>query len=544
MNEPKPLSERIIWSIKNNRILACIIVFGSIIIALGIFTDATKKIIDAIGRERPEEARAKLAQIKLPFEPAVFLECVEKGDIDAVKLFLAAGMNPNIEDKYGLTVLTHAVQQNHRHIIDALLKAKANVNGTTKTRWGPVSYAARPDSKDILLTLLKHSPDTKSLNAAFVSAASYGDREMMEMLIKRGADITTVLDGESTIEWALENSITASTTSVTEKDRIDVIKYLLALGVDVNIRYNSGRDSYTPLLLAVESGLEPIVKTLVENGADPNVRWECGCAYSGMTPLMLAARRWRPETNIAKILLDNGADINTKLINSYHLYLAGSTALMLSICKDKDELAEILINRNAELSMKNDKGQTALLLAAPCSDSRILKILIDKGLGINQRDNSGDTPLMYASRSSNVANVRILLDKGAGVNRKNNNGATALMYAADDYYCHSIDHVRALLEKGADINAMTNEGKTALMMAAHRGCFDVVKLLLDRGAAVRQKDIYGKTAQDFAEKSELTGEQREKMLWLLKTAIGPTSRSSSEPAKHFAKTEQPSSPLI
>jgi hypothetical protein len=527
MKEQRPLSERIIWSIKNNRILACIIVFGSIVIALGIFTDATKKIIDAMGGERPEEARAKLAQIKLPFEPAIFFECVEKGDIDAVNLFLAAGMNPNTENKYGLTVLTHAVQQNHRHIIDALLKAKANVNGTTKMGWGPVSSAARPDRKDILLTLLKHSPDTKSLNAAFVSAASYGDRDMMEMLIKRGADIVTVLDGASTIEWALENTITDSATSVTEKDRNDVVKYLLSLSVDVNVRY---RDSYTPLLLAVANGLELIAKTLVESGADPNVRWECNCLYSGMTPLMFAVKR-SPETNIAKILLDNGADINAKLINPDHLYKAGSTALMLSICKS--ELAEILISRNAELSMKNDEGQTALLLAASCSDSRILKILIDKGLDINQRDNKGDTPLMYASQFYEVANVRILLDKGADINRKNTNGATALIYAADDYYCSRTDHVRALLENGADINAMTNEGKTALMMAAHQGCFDTVKHLLDRGAAVRQKDIYGKTAQDFAEKSKLTGEEREKMLWLLKTAIKPTSRSSSKPAKQL-----------
>jgi ankyrin repeat protein len=140
---------------------------------------------------------------------------------------------------------------------------------------------------------------------------------------------------------------------------------------------------------------------------------------------------------------------------------------------------------------------------------------------------------MYASQFYEVANVRILLDKGADINRKNTNGATALIYAADDYYCSRTDHVRALLENGADINAMTNEGKTALMMAAHQGCFDTVKHLLDRGAAVRQKDIYGKTAQDFAEKSKLTGEEREKMLWLLKTAIKPTSRSSSKPAKQL-----------
>jgi len=60
-----------------------------------------------------------------------------------------------------------------------------------------------------------------------------------------------------------------------------------------------------------------------------------------------------------------------------------------------------------------------------------------------------------------------------------------------------------------------------LMIAAQRGCINFVKLLLARGADVDQKDNFGKTAKDFAEKSELKGEGRDNMLGLL-TSKGPS----------------------
>jgi uncharacterized protein len=464
--------------------------------------DAKQK--GALPMDERMEARLRLSQMSLPYTSDAFVESVKKGDIDAVKLFLAAGMDPNTEDKDGVEVLRLAIWQSHRRIIDALLKAKASVNGTTKWGWGPVSDAATPGKKDILLVLLKHGPDIKSLNAAFLSAASYGDRDLMEMLIKRGADTKATVDNESIIDLALYEAVDSDRSSP-EKDLNETVEFLLDLGTGVNTQFKKGDGKTTALLLAIQRGSETIVKTLIDRGADPNVRWDCNCIYKNFTPLMLVA--WiayskSSYTTIVNTLLDKGADINAKCEPTGHPDLGGgSTALMIALIRGISEVAEILINRNADVSIKNDKGESAFLL----SGAHIMKTLIDKGIDINQRDNNGNTALMKAAWRCSVDNVRILLDKGADVNIKNNVGETALMSAIaasceDQKY---IDLVRALLDKGADINARTKEGKTALMMAAEDGKIGIVKALLERGADPNEKDIYGRTALDFVQKSNL-----------------------------------------
>ncbi len=98
MNAQKLLSEQLIWLIKNNRFFAYIIVFGVIVISIGVFTDAVKKIIYFFSEESPEDARIKLAQMKFSFEPATFRKCVEskgEGRENMLGLLTSKGLSRN-----------------------------------------------------------------------------------------------------------------------------------------------------------------------------------------------------------------------------------------------------------------------------------------------------------------------------------------------------------------------------------------------------------------------------------------------------------------
>jgi ankyrin repeat protein/IS1 family transposase len=457
------------------------------------------------------EARLRLSQVSVPFTSKAFVEHAKKGDVDVVKLFLAAGMDPNAKDNDGNTALTHAVRQGHRGVIDVLLKAKASVNEKNKGGWTALSAATDPDKKDILMALLKQRPNVHALNSAFLGAASDGDREMADMLKKKGADVRAIWDGTRIIDLALLFAVRRG-GSVSEEDLNETVKYLLDFGADVNTREQLDR---TPLMWAIEANHLNIARTLLNRGADVNLRAVCDCLHSGWTALMFAARYGRPA--FIGPLLDKGADIDVKCDRCYTGVLEnGSTALMLAVQRSK-EVAEILINRNADLGRRDEKGRSALLLAALRGHPTTLNALIDKGLDINQRDNDGYTALMHASQMCKVDNVSILLDKGADMNIKNNVGETALM-AAIRRCGQGSKTLPLLLGKSRDINAKTNEGKTALMMAAEGGQIETVKSLIEQGADVKEKNIYGKSAEDFAEKSKLTGEEKEKMLWMLKTA--------------------------
>lgn len=59
--------------------------------------------------------------------------------------------------------------------------------------------------------------------------------------------------------------------------------------------------------------------------------------------------------------------------------------------------------------------------------------------------------------------------------------------------------MKQLLDQGANVNAKNRYGSTALFFACDRGHFDVVKLLVDRGADMNVKDtFYNATALSWA----------------------------------------------
>jgi uncharacterized protein len=77
------------------------------------------------------------------------------------------------------------------------------------------------------------------------------------------------------------------------------------------------------------------------------------------------------------------------------------------------------------------------------------------------------------------------------------------------------DIMKILLEKGANVNARAHDGKTALIMAAGSPDSSAsVKLLLSWGADPMAKDNKGKTAMTFA-KDNWDPEK----VWLLKRAM-------------------------
>jgi hypothetical protein len=82
------------------------------------------------------------------------------------------------------------------------------------------------------------------------------------------------------------------------------VNQLVDAGIDVNTRFRYG---VTALMFARDHGHLDVVKTLLERGADPNVK----DTFYGMTPLIMAvspAQKKRPEhTEIAKLLIEKGA---------------------------------------------------------------------------------------------------------------------------------------------------------------------------------------------------------------------------------------------
>ena len=112
------------------------------------------------------------------------------------------------------------------------------------------------------------------------------------------------------------------------------------------------------------------------------------------------------------------------------------------------------------------------------------------------------TPLIEAVRKKETSPYAIeaLIKKGVYLGEKDDNGRTVLMLAAIH---HPVDTAHSILiQNGADINARTPDtGQTALFFAVQYNTPAVVLVLLSNGADPEIKDVFGRTAYDYADRN-------------------------------------------
>ena len=219
----------------------------------------------------------------------------------------------------------------------------------------------------------------------------------------------------------------------------------------------------TPLIDACRSGDFPLVKKLVEEGADVNGT----SGYYHRTALMYAVNGSIHGAEIVDYLLKNGAkleitdrDNNTALLcclsNNPRKY--GTDEKQLIPVRRK--VAWILLRAGAKVKVCNDRGLTPLLAAGSWMGAAFIAEILKSGVNIEARTQyNGNTPLVNALDSDNTEVVELLLKHGADPNARNY-GDTAAIFSAK-----SIKAVKMLLSKGVKLDCrkiMSRRGYTVL----------------------------------------------------------------------------------
>jgi ankyrin repeat protein len=133
----------------------------------------------------------------------------------------------------------------------------------------------------------------------------------------------------------------------------------------------------------------------------------------------------RGQTEIARILLDNGFDVNKPSAN-------GSSYLSDAALKGQKKMVQLLIDHGASVMARNVSGGTALHDAALGGNAEVVALLLDRGAQIDdQEQESGATPLMMAASMGRVEVVTLLLRRGANRLLRDKAGHTALERARD-----------------------------------------------------------------------------------------------------------------
>jgi ankyrin repeat protein len=275
-----------------------------------------------------------------------------------------------------------------------------------------------------------------------------------------------------------------------------VVRVLLHSGADIRIRDTDGR---APIHFAAMHGCHATVESLIAAGADIDV-----ADSSGYTPLLLAA--YHGHTGVVTLLWRDSSprlrDRNGR--TPLHLAVAGVGQV------SNGHTVGLLLKglEGVELEAKERSGRTPLHLAAAGGHEATVEMLLDNGANIEAEDNYKRRPVGHAARNGHEAVVRLLLKRGATTNSNDikyaiDNGDVALVgllldslrpankFDDDDYPPLTLATrigdeamVRFLLEKGAAIRGRE------LHEAAQRGHAAVIELLLGRGADIEARDGY------------------------------------------------------
>ena len=209
----------------------------------------------------------------------------------------------------------------------------------------------------------------------------------------------------------------------------------------------------------------------------------------GSTPLMTASQFG--HLDVVKYLIENNA--NTELRDGDF----GYTALMNAAINEENlNIVKYLIENGAYINFQGGSGDTALNIAAMQGNMTISKYLIENGADINAMSSHDFTPLMLALHRGDDTQetyllVRYLVENGADVNQQSVQKGTALMSACEQ---GNLTVAMYLVESGADINIQTKRGNTALMNASLEGHLNIVTFLIKSGADVNIKNKSKKTA--------------------------------------------------
>ncbi|RWS28132.1 ankyrin repeat domain-containing protein 17-like protein [Leptotrombidium deliense] len=320
-------------------------------------------------------------------DTALTLACAG-GHEELVQLLLNRGANMEHRDKKGFTPLMLAATAGHANVCEILLSNNSDIEAQSeRTKDTALSLACSSGRYEVVELLLSRGANKEHRNVSDYTplslAASGGYVNIIKLLLSHGAEINSRTGsklGISPLMLAAMNGHAAT------------VKLLLDMGSDINAQIETNRN--TALTLACFQGRCEVVSLLLDRKANVEHR-----AKTGLTPLMEAASGGYVE--VGRILLDKGADVNAPPVPS-----SRDTALTIAADKGHYRFVELLLQRGAQVDVKNKKGSSPLWLACNGGHLDVVQLLVNSGADIDSQDNRKVSCLMASFRKGHVKVVK------------------------------------------------------------------------------------------------------------------------------------------
>lgn len=473
-------------------------------------------------------------------ETALIQAC-RLGDVDTMKLLLAAGANPCQASEDGCTVfhwlfcLGRNIQQIEDSLFSSLPPQKSlldqpcSIARVLHPQWplqlsgSPLAFAVTTGSMTAVDTLLRHGADPRapafktneegisSTWTAMHLAVKYHFPRILNVLVEAASDVAQ----RRALQLRTKKKATESAIRFPLLPLPCVLSYMTRIE-----RYGIHGNEYQERL-SETIDLLPL-KCLEWASAD------------GQTPLMQAIDF--EDYDAVSVLLDRQPALAAQPFrepteNRAHTYPLHFAAQIGSRRDTEDSLRIVncIYSTHSDAIWDRDSRlRTALHMSVTGISSRITQWLIDKGSRVDDVDKDGQSPL-HVVRS--VPNVIALLDGGANIDHTDKDGFAAVHCAVlagaenillelvkrdanlracnnkigTPLHCAVLKKSRGalsiLLQNNPPLNARNKDGKTSLFLALESGRNDLIQTLLDAGADPTIGDNDGLTPIQAAIKS-------------------------------------------
>ncbi|VEP13406.1 Ankyrin [Hyella patelloides LEGE 07179] len=347
-----------------------------------------------------------------------------RGYLDIVKLLLDAGANVNaLEGNYSKTTPLHwAATGGHLEVTKLLVENDANINAKdnwynlTPLGWTTIFQICPPNCvmgdchQEIREYLI-----SKGAQLDIFSAISLKNQDLVSSLIESNPEVLTqrlgfAMDEFQPLHFAIANN------------RTEIVEFLLEKGADVNALTRFG---VTPLCMATKAEHQQIIDLLMANNAQIDLstliiaeQWEQAQALLdtqptiiSQKPLLLHYTIQKGLTTAASWLLERGADINLRIKDKLGDFVANLTPLHAAIKTEQIEIAKILLEAGADVNAKSigELELTTLQGAAAKGNLDLIRLLVKYQADLNAKDNIHNyTPLDWAKEFGQPAAVELL----------------------------------------------------------------------------------------------------------------------------------------
>lgn len=315
------------------------------------------------------------------------LACENK-NIELIKILIDMGININSQDENGDTSLHIACELRHIEIVSYLIKKGADTTILNKYSMAPFEYE--------FINIDKYKEYIKSYGAS-------DEKKLAIELELKNFGINNIFDFR-------EQNTFLHFACICNNSKL--VEFLVTNGADFNLQ---NADGNTPLHIAYIVKNDEIINILLKS--NPNIEIK---NKEGKSPLSIKKDNEEKEKifeSCCEYFL-NHSESNSNTESKDEKELEGFRDKE----KEIDEFQELIKSAN-DINLEKDKT-TILHLACKYQNIYVVEFLIKQGANVNPQNSEGNTPLHIACQLNNIILVGLLINSGANPNIKNKNDKT------------------------------------------------------------------------------------------------------------------------